>query len=295
MDWRVELDVFNGPLDLLLYLIKRDELDVFDIPISRITESYIHYLDLLRAAKAEHGIDIDTIGDFLVMAATLMEVKSAMLLPTPPSVSEDGSPSTADQLSDPRAELIKQLLEYKRFKDHASALEQQHQTFQRRFPRQPALREDKRNEPPPLDLDEVQIWDLLGAFTKLMGEIGVRKRVHEVVDDDTPIDLHAADIEDRLKRDGAQTLKQLFVARRSRGEMIGVFLALLELIREKRIIARFSDESEDIALEIAPEEHRKTFRGASLHLTDDEPLTLEPAAGEAPPSDEDSESITHQL
>jgi segregation and condensation protein A len=288
MDWRVELDVFNGPMDLLLYLIKRDELDVFDIPISHITRSYIGYLDVLRAAKDEHGIDIDTIGDFLVMAATLMEIKSAMLLPTPPSVSEDGSPSTADQLTDPRAELIKQLLEYKRFKDHASALERQQKIFQSRFPRDPSVRESKTDEPPPLDLDEVQIWDLLGAFTKLMGEIGGRKRVHEVVDDDTPIDLHAADIEDRLQRDGAHTLKQLFVARRSRSEMIGVFLAILELIREKRIIARFSEESDEIAIEIASEEHRKTFHGASLHLTD-EPELNEPSAIVG-----DAESITSQ-
>lgn len=297
MDWRVELDVFNGPLDLLLYLIKRDELDVLDIPISRITESYIGYLDVLRAAKDEHGIDIDTIGDFLVMAATLMEIKSAMLLPTPPAVSDDGTPGAAEQLTDPRAELIKQLLEYKRFKDHASALERQQKTFQSRFPRQPALREAKGDEPPPLDLDEVQIWDLLGAFSKLMGEIGVRKRVHEVVDDDTPIDLHAADLEDRLQRDGAQTLKQLFVARKSRSEMIGVFLALLELIREKRIIARFSEETEDIALEIAPEEHRKTFRGASLHLSDEPTLAplgeAEDEPGAVPADDGDSESITN--
>lgn len=274
MDWRVELDVFNGPMDLLLYLIKRDELDVFDIPITRITESYIQYLDLLREAHKEHGIDIDTIGDFLVMAATLMEIKSAMLLPTPPAVSDDGSPSTADQLADPRAELIKQLLEYKRFKDHASALERQQQIFQSRFPREPALRETKTDEPPPLDLDEVQIWDLLSAFSKLMGEIGIRKRVHEVVDDDTPIELHAADIEDRLQRDGAHTLRQLFVARKSRSEVIGVFLAILELIREKRIIARFSENSDDIAVEVAPEEHRKTFRGASLHLSEDTAETV---------------------
>jgi segregation and condensation protein A len=285
MDWRVELDVFNGPLDLLLYLIRRDELDVFDIPIARITESYIHYLDLLRAAKDEHGIDIDMIGDFLVMAATLMEIKSALLLPTPPSVSEDGSPSTADQLTDPRAELIKQLLEYKRFKDHAGLLERQQRIFQSRYPRQPALREEKGDEPPPLDLDEVQIWDLLGAFTKLMGEIGVRRRVHEVVDDDTPIELHAADVEDRLQRDGAHTLRQLFEARRSRSELIGVFLAILELIREKRIIARFSEESDDIAVEIAPEEHRRTFHGAGLHLNEEVEAPDPTPAG-------DAESIT---
>ena len=257
-DWRVELDVFHGPLDLLLYLIKRDELEIFDVPIARITASYIAYLDVLRMTP--RGVDIDTIGDFLVMAATLMEIKSATLLPTPPADVDEatGTPS----LIDPRAELIRQLLEYKRFKDHAAVLAAQKRSHDDRFPRVPAAREvDGDVGPPPLDLDEVQVWDLLAAFTKLMGEIGLRRRVHEVVDDDTPIDLHAADIEDRLTRDGAQTLRQLFAARRSRGEIVGMFLAILELIREKRIVARFAEHGEDVALEVASDEHRGTFRG----------------------------------
>jgi segregation and condensation protein A len=279
MDYRVELDVFNGPLDLLLYLIKRDELDILDIPIAKITEQYIHYVEQMRNLHREHNIDIDAIGDFLVMAATLMEIKSAMLLPTPPPVSADGTPSTVEQLADPRAELIRQLLEYKRFKDHAAALDQQRQQHESRFPRVPVLREVESNEPPPIDLDEVQIWDLLSAFNKIMGEIGSRKQFHEIVDDDTPIDLHAADIEDRLTREGALTLRQLLSNRRNRAEMIGAFLALLELIREKRIITRTSEESEEIAMEIAPEEHRKTFQGASLHLSDVRDETE--AAGEA--------------
>ena len=84
MDYRVELDVYNGPLDLLLYLIKRDELDIYDIPIARITDSYMEYLKVLRGLHAEHGLDINVAGDFLVMAATLMEIKSQMLLPAPP-------------------------------------------------------------------------------------------------------------------------------------------------------------------------------------------------------------------
>src|SRR5947209_11297898 len=83
-DYLVELDVYNGPLDLLLYLIKRDELDIYDIPIARITDSYISYLHVLRELRAEHGVDINVAGDVLVMAATLMEVKSAMLLPRQP-------------------------------------------------------------------------------------------------------------------------------------------------------------------------------------------------------------------
>ena len=84
LEYRVELDVYNGPLDLLLFLIKRDELDIYDIPIARITETYMQYVNMLKDLTREHGLDINIAGDFLVMAATLMEIKSAMLLPKPP-------------------------------------------------------------------------------------------------------------------------------------------------------------------------------------------------------------------
>jgi segregation and condensation protein A len=166
-------------------------------------------------------------------------------------------------------------LEYKRFKDSAAALERQHQEHESRFPRYPALRGDHANEPPPVDLDEVQMWDLLAAFDRLMKEVGVRKpRYHEVTYDDTPIDLHAADIEDRLKREGHVTLKQLIIGRKSRSEMVGVFLALLELIREKKILVDQDAVHDDIEIVAAPESHRKTYEHASLGLapaTADEP------------------------
>ena len=116
-EYRVELDVYNGPLDLLLYLIKRDELDIYDIPIARITDSYMGYVTHLREFAGEAGLDINVAGDFLVMAATLMEIKSAMLLPKAPPTNADGTTSVAQDLTDPRYELVQQLLEYKRFKE----------------------------------------------------------------------------------------------------------------------------------------------------------------------------------
>src|SRR5213079_1593076 len=115
------------------------------------------------------------------------------------------------------------------------------------------------DEPPPVDLEEVQIWDLLDAFNRLMKEVGGRKKYHEVTYDDTPIDLHAADIEDRLAREGKLTLRALIIGRKSRSEMIGVFLALLELIREKKILVQQEDEGVDITIDPAPAEHRMTY------------------------------------
>ena len=265
-EYRVELDVYNGPLELLLYLIRRDELDIYDIPIAHITQSYLNHFHLLKGMNDREGLDINLAGNFLVMAATLMEIKSAMLLPRE-QVDEKGGSSASAELADPRMELVQQLLEYKRIKDSAIALERRQQMHESRFPRYPALRENDAEEDPPVDLEEVQMWDLLAAFDRLMKEVGVRKpRYHEVTYDDTPIDLHAADIEDRLRREKKLTLKQLIVGRRSRSEMVGVFLALLELIRQKKILVVQDAESDDIDITPAPEEHRKTYEGAALNI-----------------------------
>ncbi|HZZ42703.1 MAG TPA: segregation/condensation protein A [Tepidisphaeraceae bacterium] len=272
MDYRVELDVFNGPLDLLLYLLKRDELDIYDIPIARITDSYMHYVGMLKELGGD-GLDINLAGEFLVMAATLMEIKSAMLLPRVEATGQDGQTSVAQDLTDPRFELVQKLLEYKRFKDTASVLERQQEEFRQRFPRVPAVREGEADEPPPVDLEEVQVWDLLEAFSRIMKEVGGRKpRYHEVIYDDTPIDLHAADIEDRLKREHKLSFRALILGRKSRSEMIGVFLALLELIREKKILVKQEEAGDDVEIEEAPPEHKKTYVGASLHLADEKTL-----------------------
>jgi len=268
MEYRVELPVYNGPLDLLLYLLKRDELDIYDIPIARITDSYMKYVSMLKEMSAENGLDINVAGDFLVMAATLMEIKSATLLPKPPP--EPGKENSAAQdLADPRYELVQKLLEYKRFKDQAAMLEHQQHQHEARFPRVPAKLEGEADDPPPVDLDEVQIWDLLSAFSRLMKEVGRSARFHEVTYDDTPIDLHAADIEDRLNREGRLRLSALVIGRKNRSEMIGVFLALLELIREKKILVEQAEPLGDVDIVPAPEEHRRTYVGATLHLADD--------------------------
>jgi segregation and condensation protein A len=233
-------------------------------------------------------------GDFLVMAATLMEIKSAMLLPKAPPTNADGTTSVAQDLTDPRYELVQQLLEYKRFKDTAAALERQQQEHQSRFPRVPAKMEgEAADEPPPVDLDEVQVWDLLSAFDRLMKEVGIRKpRFHEVTYDDTPIDLHAADIEDRLTREGRLSLRELVVGRKSRSEMIGVFLALLELIREKKILVQQAEVNDDVEITPAPEEHRKTYVGATLHLASEEP---EAQAREEGGAKEDTENTEEEV
>ncbi len=218
--YSVSLETYNGPLDLLLFLIKREEVDIYDIPIARITKQYVEFIDLLQQ------VDPEAVGDFLVLAATLMEIKSRTLLPTPPPEEVD------EEIIDPRLELVKQLLEYKNFKDAASTLEDSALERSQRFERKPVLPPSDGNE---VELDNLEVWDLLEAFNRLLEQTGKREAVHQVTVDDTPIALHADDIIDSLTRaEGMQLFEEVFKGR-TRSEMIGLFLALLELIRQKRV------------------------------------------------------------
>jgi segregation and condensation protein A len=238
VDYRVELDVYNGPLDLLLYLIKRDELDIYDIPIARITDSYMHYVSMLKEL-GEGDLDINLAGEFLVMAATLMEIKSRMLIPRIPAQgdSAEGAPASVEELTDPRYELVKQLLAYKAFKDAAGNLKRRADTEAARYPRAVPKREGRA----PLAIEDLDLFRLIDAFNAIMASVGHSAYGHEVVYDDTPISLHQADILDRLERDGGGiggpglTLQELFAGRSKKSEMIGLFLATLELIRQKKI------------------------------------------------------------
>lgn len=233
VDYRVELDTYSGPLDLLLLLVQRHEIDLNDIPVAELTDQYLRHLELLKQ------IDVNVVGEFLVMAATLLEIKSAMLMPRPePGEGETETPS--EQL-DPRYELVQQLLTYKRFKDAALQLDDRRLIWQARYPLRtvhPSARpegEPSDAERIEIDLEDAHVLDLCQAFSHILESIGQGPVEHEIVDDDTPIALHAEDILDRLQRDGPITLQQIFVGRQSRIEMIGLFLATLELVRQRRV------------------------------------------------------------
>jgi segregation and condensation protein A len=225
-DYRVDLDIFAGPLDLLLYLVRKEEVDIYDIPIAKITDQYIRYIELLKS------LDIDLAGDFLVMAATLMQIKSAMLLPkAEPEQFQD------DELTDPRTELVRQLLEYKKFKDAANLLNAAASEQQERYPRPGTIVERlKPDVEPELDIEQVSVWDLLEAFDLICKAIGTVGDTNHIKDD-TPIDLYQIEILHRLQAEGPMIFERIFESRSDRVVMIGLFLALLELIREKLIWA----------------------------------------------------------
>ncbi len=219
-EYRVQLDTYDGPLDLMLYLIRRDEIDIYDIPIARVTEQYIHFIELLKV------VDPNSVGDFLVMLATLIEIKSRAMLPK--HLAED---EEEDEWEDPRMELVRQLLEYKAFKDAANDLGSAAEIHRLRFPRRPVVPVERGE----VDIEDVSVWALMQAFQSLLEQTGKTKPVHEVVYDDTPINLHAIDIVDQLQHAGDNLKFGEIFTGRTKVEMIGLFLALLELIRQHRV------------------------------------------------------------
>lgn len=221
MEYQVDLETFRGPLDLLLYLVKRNEVDVCDIPIARIAEQFLEHLRVLEL------VDVERAGDFLVMAATLMEIKSRMMLPR----SDEG----AEQEADPRQELVRQLMEYKKFKDASALLDAQAERQLYRLPRQavePAQGSDASQAP----LRPVELWDLVSAFGRLMRET-MALAPRQIVVDETPQHVYAASILERLRGQPRIPFVSLFAPPYQRIRVVGMFLAVLELIRSGQILA----------------------------------------------------------
>jgi segregation and condensation protein A len=242
-DYRVNLEIFAGPMDLLLYLVRKDEVDIYDIPIANITNQYLQYIEMLKS------LDMDLAGDFLVMAATLMQIKSAMLLPrAEPEAMEEGD------IEDPRAELIRQLLEYKKFKDAANLLSDAAEIQKERHARPDSIIEGLKPETEPeLDIEQVSVWDLLEAFDSIIKATGgVRDISH--IKDDTPIDLYQIQILGRLQDEGPMVFERLFEGRDERIVLVGLFLALLELIREGLVWAEQDESSKSVYLKALTEE-----------------------------------------
>jgi len=236
MEYKIELETFRGPLDLLLYLVKKDEVDICDIPIARIAQQFQEYVNLLQL------VDIEWAGEFLLLAATLMEIKSRMLLPR----QEDAE--QADD--DPRLELVKQLIEYKKYKEAAVLLEEQAEKQLTRMPRQ-AIERPEAPDPSQQPLRRVELWDLVSAFGRLVRETQALAP-KQISVDDTPQQVHMDRILDRIKQEGRASFRDLFTPPHTRGRMLGIFLAILELIRWRQIVAEQNAAFGDIEATLAP-------------------------------------------
>jgi len=226
-DYRLRLDVFEGPFDLLLYLIKKDEIDLYDIPIAKITDQYLDFLDKMR----RQGIDIAS--EWLVMAATLVQIKSRMLLPL-----DEGQGDELFEESDPRMELVEKLLEYRRYKEIARALEERELNEMEMFRRNVG---DLESAP----AVEVDLYELISAFKNVVDYVG-EKAFTEVVLEEFTVEGKMDEIEKRLETQGSLSWNEIFAEGRSLSEMVCIFLAILELIRLAKLRVRQSRSFGDI-------------------------------------------------
>jgi segregation and condensation protein A len=222
-EYKVQLEVFEGPLDLLLYLIKKDELDIYDIPIERITTQYMQYMDLMRM------LDLNIAGEFIVMAATLMMIKSRMLLPP------EERTELEEEEEDPRWDLIRQLVEYKKFKDAAIHLqgleEQQMDVFGR------GSEAAKLGPESTLALHDVSIFDLISAFNDALKKVKTEE-LREIFAERYTVAEKIDLLVNLLKTQDRVSFQTLFRDMSSRHEIVCTFLAVLELMRLKQLVVR---------------------------------------------------------
>ncbi len=224
-EYKVQFEVFEGPLDLLLYLIKKEEVDIYEVNLTKLATQFIEYIDLMRE------FDLEIAGEFLVMASTLMFIKSRELLPVDQQVQVEGE----DEGEDPRWELIRQLVEYKKFKDAASQLQSLETRQENVFPRLPAKLEFESASP--AVKPEVSIFDLLNAVNGVLQRFKKREGDgREIFEDKWTVSEKIESILKILSERGGLRFTELFESAASRAEVICTFLALLELIRLKQLV-----------------------------------------------------------
>jgi segregation and condensation protein A len=232
MNHKIKLEIFEGPLDLLLYLVKKDHLNIYDIPIAKVTEQYLEYLNLMQL------LDLNIAGEFLVMAATLMQIKSKMLLPA-----EEGA-AVAEEEADPREELMRRLLEYEKFKEIAATLRQK-ETDQAEVFKRPKVELEKEITENKDTYFEASIFDLINAFSKALKDIP-KEVFYEVVKDKVTVEEAVHQILHLLLVQPQIRLSELFSRAKNKLEVVVTFLGVLELIRMKEIVARQSEHFQEI-------------------------------------------------
>ncbi len=227
MSYQIKLEIFEGPMDLLLHLIKKHELDIYSIPIALITQQYLDYIELMKS------LDMEIAGDFLVLASTLTHIKSRMMLPPL------DDPAGEDDGVDPRAELIRRLLEYKSFKEAAVSLEDREETWSQVYTRNVEAAPELPAENDEALLFDFHLFDLLAALKDVMAR--VPDAAFEVTAEAVSITEKISHILARLETASSLLFTDLFEGSTSKAQVIGTFLALLELIKT-RVVKAFQIE-----------------------------------------------------
>ncbi len=235
-DYRVRLEIFEGPLDLLLYLIKKDEVDIHDVSIERITKQYLHYIDTFKL------LNIDLASEFIVMAANLMYIKSRTLLPR-----QEQPPEEDAEEDDPRWELIRQLIEYKKFKDAAGFLQLREVEQEGRFAFKPDVEQKPAQDQVPLA--EVSIFDLIRAFQNVLKRFEESHDLGDIIDDRFTVSDKIEFLLARFSPGECSLFERLFDGATTQAEVIVTFLALLELMKMNQFVVRQSHLLGEIEIE----------------------------------------------
>lgn len=237
-DYRVDLDLFSGPLDLLLHLVKRNEVDVGEVALAKVASQFAGYLEVLQF------IDLDLAGEFLVTASTLVEIKSHSVLPR--DEEPEAEETHADDLA--RSELVRRLLEYRKFKEAAAELEERAARWQERYPRlsieQPSDGGDRSED----RIREVELWDLVSALGRVL-QARESVGVGSLQRDETPVAELVVQIGDRVRTEGRVAFSDCFAGLNDRGRIVGVFLAILELVRHHGFRAEQPNDYGEIWIE----------------------------------------------
>lgn len=265
-EYKVKFEVFEGPLDLLLYLIKKEEVDIYDVNLTQLATQFIEYIEVMRL------LDLEIAGEFLVMASTLMYIKSKELLPLEQQVQTEGE----EEGEDPRWELIRQLVEYKKFKDAAAqlqALEIQQESIFPRIPIKPEFEPEAPGKP------EVSLFDLVNAVSSILKRVAQKEgATRDVFEDRWTVSEKIEHIMTRLTTATKTRFSDLFSGAMSRTEVVVTFLALLELIRLKQLVCVQDDTFGEIDISRAPAKVEAVAEPAPS------PAAAEP---ETPPSSEE--------
>lgn len=225
--YKVTLEIFEGPLDLLLHLIREHEIDIYNIPIAKVTEQYLAYLALMES------LDLDVAGEWLVMAATLLEIKSRMLLPEDPKQDD----SEEDDKLDPRLELVERLIEYEKFKGAAELFRVREEDRSKIFAR--GAVEFEFDLKPTFSLENITAVDLLSALQRVLADVGEEEQVTSIQKRKMSVRMRIREIWHKISQASGQlAFEDLFDDVKSRGEVVITFLALLELLKMQRVKVR---------------------------------------------------------
>lgn len=238
--YRVQLNNFEGPLDLLLFFIKRDELDIYDIPISYITQQYLEYVNLMEE------LDLDVASEFILMASMLMSVKAKMMLPR-----EDDDSEEIDE-TDPRYELVQKLLEYKRYKEMAIKMADIDEETRKRYKRGYLDADDVDQQATGEALKDVTLFYLISAFRKVLTDIERQRVVHKVNKVETTIEEQSEFVLNRLSEAGRQSFASLCKSLTNKVVIVVTFLAILEMIKEQQINLFLEEDPTDFYIDLKP-------------------------------------------